>query len=144
MSNIDFKCSKCKYFMDTTSKPKKCAIFNSYSGCPMFKEVNKFNKLKDSYYIKQLTDDWCFVSLTSFISRIKEGYLIDNDGYGELIYIDKNGTMYLKEDDHIYPSDIQDLISETGVTYCYDVAELIREKYGEEDYKVFAVFWYNR
>mgnify|MGYP006908840978 CR=1 FL=1 len=141
MSN--YKCFKCKYIMDSTSKPRECAVFNSYSGCPMFKEASKFNKLTD-YHIGKLTDDWCFMSLINFFNHVEEGYLIDDDGYGEFIYIDKNGTMYLKEDDHIYPSDIQDLISEIGITYCYEAVKIIREKYNEEDYKVFAVFWYNR
>lgn len=147
MSNIDFKCNQCKYLMNTTSEPKECAKVNSYFGCPMFKEVSKFKKIRDSYYIKKLTDDWNFMSLINFYRNVDEEYFIDFDGYGEFIYIDKNGTMYLKEDEHIYPSDIQNLIiSETGKKhlYCYEAVKIIREKYSEEDYKVFAIFWYNR
>lgn len=109
--------------------------------------MSKFNKLR-SYNIENLTNDWIFMSLTRFSDNVEKECLLDYDGYGEFIYIDKDGIMYTKEDECIHPSDIHDLISEAAkgkiIFDCFDAAEVIREKYTEGDYKLFAIFWYNK
>lgn len=112
------------------------------------KLTDKF-KLLDDYNISHLFDDWCFKSLVDFADDVESGGIIDYDGYGEFIYIDKKGTLYTKLDEYIYPSEIGKIISEEASKEdifftCFDAAKAIREKYTDGEYKPFAVFWYNR
>lgn len=100
------------------------------------------------YNIENLMNDYCFMSLTSFSEAVEKEYLIDYDGHGEFIYIDKNGIMYTKKDTYIRPSDLKtiflELLQEEECFSYIDVARAIREKYSDGDYKVFAIFWYNK
>lgn len=110
--------------------------------------MSTFNKLR-KYDIENLTDDWCFMSLTDFIDDVEKGCLLNCDGYGEFIYIDKEGVMYTKDNEYIYPSAIKDTIREAagGRLLFFSIAgaaKAIREKYTEDEYKPFAIFWYNK
>lgn len=100
------------------------------------------------YNIENLMNDYCFMSLTSFSEAVEKEQLIDHDGHGEFIYIDKDGIMYTKKDSYIRPSDLKtiflELLQEEECFSYIDVARAIREKYSDGDYKVFAIFWYNR
>lgn len=110
--------------------------------------MSTFNKLR-KYNIENLTDDWCFMSLTDFIDDVEKDCLLDCDGYGEFIYIDKEGVMYTKDNEDIYPSAIKDTIREAagGRLLFFSkagAAKAVREKYTEDEYKPFAIFWYNK
>ena len=109
--------------------------------------MSTFNKLR-KYDIENLTDDWCFMSLTDFIDDVEKDCLLDYDGDGEFIYIDKEGVMYTKDNEYIHPSVIEDIIREASKgKICFsrvDAAKAIREKYTEDEYKPFAIFWYNK
>lgn len=110
--------------------------------------MRTFNKLR-KYDIENLTDDWCFMSLTDFIDDVEKDCLLDCDGYGEFIYIDKEGVMYTKDNEYIYPSAIKDTIREAagGRLLFFSkagAAKAVREKYTEDEYKPFAIFWYNK
>lgn len=110
--------------------------------------MSTFNKLR-KYNIENLTDDWCFMSLTDFIDDVEKDCLLDCDGYGEFIYIDKEGVMYTKDNEYIYPSAIKDTIREAAggrllFLSIAGAAKAVREKYTEDEYKPFAIFWYNK
>ena len=110
--------------------------------------MSTFNKLR-KYNIENLTDDWCFMSLTDFIDDVEKDCLLDCDGYGEFIYIDKEGVMYTKDNEYIRPSVIKDTIREAAGSRLLfftraGAAKAIREKYTEDEYKPFAIFWYNK
>lgn len=102
----------------------------------------------DELDIEDLTDDWIFFSLSNFISDVEHGCFMDYDGYGEFIYIDKNGIMYTKENECFCPSEIVKIINfvykNNKMASCIDVAKALREKYSNSDYKLFAIFWYNK
>ena len=109
--------------------------------------MSTFNKLR-KYDIENLTDDWCFMSLIDFIDDVEKDCLLDCDGDGEFIYIDKEGVMYTKDNEYIRPSVIKDIIREASKgKICFsrvDAVKAVREKYTEDEYKPFAIFWYNK
>lgn len=94
----------------------------------------------DKFDIENLTDNWTFYSLSDFIEKVEHECFVDDIGYGKFIYIDKDGTMYLKENEYFYPSEIVNLIKDNKIRI--GVAEALREKYSNDEYKLFGIFWY--
>lgn len=66
----------------------------------------------DKFDIENLTDDWTFYSLSDFIEKVEHECFVDDIGKGKFIYIDKDGTMYLKENEYFCPSEIVNLIKD--------------------------------
>lgn len=110
--------------------------------------MNKLFTPLSEYDISNLTNDWVFTSLIDFIDNVQRGGLIDYDGFGEFIFVDKQGQLYLKESAHFYPSEIMSTIKEikkdSRLYTNHDVATEIRKKYQENGFTPFAVFWYNK
>ena len=102
------------------------------------------------YNIENLTNDRRFRTLVTFAKEVDQESIADGDGNVEFVYIDSHAHMYTKtgECGNLRPSNIRSLIIElkegnTELTYM-DIAAAIREKFTDDGYKPFAVFWYNR
>ena len=92
------------------------------------KIMNKLFTPLSEYDISNLTDDWVFTSLIDFIDNVQRGGIIDYDGFGEFIFVDKQGQLCLKESAHFYPTEIMATIKEIKRIVDYILIMILQQK----------------
>jgi len=91
-------------------------------------------KLNSSWHFDCLLSKWCFYTLAEFIEHVESSGFTEYDGYGSFVYLDKDFNLY--EED----ADVISICRQ----YSFSTIEELQEKMSTDDYKLFAVLWFNK
>lgn len=92
----------------------------------------------DSTDFWSLSDRWIFMDISTFFIEASEECIMDMDGQGQYLYIDKNCQIYDSEE-YIDFEELQKYFSDD----MEGIDKLIKDKSNNE-YTLFGVFWFNK
>lgn len=98
------------------------------------------------YFLECLADPWVFNSVAEFQSSVQDGGIIESDGYGNLLFINKE-TLQLEKGGDCFMDGI-----EAWKTAHYDIRyglpketiEWIINHFSDNKRQLIGVLWYNK
>ena len=98
------------------------------------------------YFLECLADPWIFNSVAEFQRSIQGGGIIEYDGFGNLLFINKE-TLQLEEDDDCFRDGIDVWkVAEGEPNYgvADETIERIIEHFSDDKRQLIGVLWYNK
>jgi thermostable 8-oxoguanine DNA glycosylase len=98
--------------------------------------MKKFNESDRNY----LFNENIFMDIKHFLSNVADGYIMDYDGVGHYVYVDKKCNLYIDEDYIDF-----DILSEYDFKHSwYKEVEEFKNFMNTEKYHILGVFWFNK
>lgn len=98
------------------------------------------------WFLECLSDPWVFNSVREFQSQVQEGAIVESDGCGNLLFINKE-TLQLEEGESCFKDGIEVWkIAKGEPSYGIpdETIERITEHFSDDKRQLIGVMWYNR
>ena len=102
--------------------------------------------MNKEYFLECLADPWIFNSVAEFQSHIQSGGIIEYDGCGNLLFINKE-TLQLEEGDDCFRDGINIWKIADDEDHCGlpdETIERIIEHFSDNKRQLIGVLWYNK
>ncbi len=98
------------------------------------------------YFLECLTNPWVFNSVAEFQSNVQDGGIIESDGCGNLLFIDKE-TLQLGEGESCFKDGLEIWKSTKGENplggLADDTIARIINHFSDDERQLIGVLWYN-
>lgn len=98
------------------------------------------------WFLECLADPWVFNSVAEFQSSVQDGGIIESDGCGNLLFINKE-TLQLTEGENCFRDGIDIWkIAENEEHYCFadETFKRIINHFSDDKRQLIGVLWYNK
>lgn len=102
--------------------------------------------MSKEWFLECLADPWVFNSVASFQSIVQGGGIIPSDGYGELLFINKE-TLQLETGDDCFRDDVdvwKVADDEDHYGLPNETIKRIIEHFSDDKRQLIGVMWYNK